>query len=174
MRGLSSVSLRRSPACELAIWTLAGFISVGAIARVALHASQAGVQIDDAVTTSVSAAVNQYFLAFSNKDYDALRVSVQAPFVVFNRTGVNTLATADDVVSAYRATMERLDQVQYGATRTDAIRVIPLTAETALANVQWHRDRKDGTLLQEGAEVLMLIKASGAWKISGMLSQDRR
>jgi len=44
----------------------------------------------------------------------------------------------------------------------------------AMANVHWRRLKKDGSLLNEGAEVLLTAKAGGQWKMTGVIPEDLR
>jgi hypothetical protein len=67
-----------------------------------------------------------------------------------------------------------LDQADYSASKATEVRLIPLQTNLTLANVHWQRFKKDNSLLNEGAEVLVLMRVDGQWKISGVMGEDLR
>ena len=47
-----------------------------------------------------------------------------------------------------------------------------LTADRALVNRTFRRNRKDRTIVLEAGAVYALSKSSGTWKICGLFAQD--
>jgi len=47
--------------------------------------------------------------------------------------------------------------------------ITPLSTTTALVDSHWRRDKKDGTLFNEGSEIMAVLKTPAGWKIAGIL-----
>jgi hypothetical protein len=120
------------------------------------------------------AMIDRYFAAFSAKDYGVFRQVFHAPFVTTRERQLTVLPTLDAVAQMYEAIRNPLDQADYSSSQASEVRVEPLSGASALAHVHWRRMKKDGTLFDEGAEVLVLAKVDGTWKISGVLGEDLR
>jgi len=56
---------------------------------------------------------DHYLLAFIKKDYDALRESFQAPFVVLDGGDMQALTSVDAVMAFYRKQLVALEQRNY-------------------------------------------------------------
>jgi hypothetical protein len=119
------------------------------------------------------AVIDRYFAAFSAKDYATFRQVFTAPYVWGGRQ-FTTLPTLDDVVQRYQAIRSPLEQADYSASKAVEVRIVPLSANGAFAHVHWRRLKKDGGLLNEGAEVLILAKVDGQWKLTGVVPEDLR
>jgi hypothetical protein len=122
---------------------------------------------------AVTATVHRYFAAFSAKDYGVFREVFNAPFVTDGRP-MGIIPTLDLVIQRYEGIRDPLDKADYAVSKAVEVRLIPLRAESALANLHWQRLKKDGGLLDEGAEVMVLAKVDGQWKITGNLGEDLR
>jgi hypothetical protein len=96
-----------------------------------------------------------------------------APFVMSGRQ-FQTLPDLDAVTAQYRGVRERLDGDDYSASRVAEMRVIPLSGRMALTPLHWERLRKNGALLNEGAETYVLAKVDGQWRMMGVLPYDLR
>jgi hypothetical protein len=123
--------------------------------------------------TAARAVIDRYFAAFSAKDYATFREVFTAPYVWGGRQ-FSTLPTLDDVVQRYQGIRNPLDQADYSASKVVEARIVPLHANGALAHTHWQRLKKDGGLLNEGAEVLLLAKVDGQWKLTGVIPEDLR
>jgi len=126
----------------------------------------------EAEKTAVIASVNAYFDAFTRKDWTAFGACFQPPYMMW-AVGAppNTFATRDDVVMRYQGVRAPLDNVDYAVSRAAQVTVRPLTLTSAMADVHWRRDKKDGSLLSEGAEILTLVKTAAGWKINGNIAE---
>lgn len=115
--------------------------------------------------------IHGYFAAFSAKRYESFPGYMQAPFLGYGREPV-IIATLDEVIASYRRIRDPLDQADYSSSKAANIRLMPQTPVHALAGVHWQRLKKDGSLLDEGAEILVMNKVSGTWKMAGVLPQQ--
>jgi ketosteroid isomerase-like protein len=121
----------------------------------------------------VRALVAEYFRAFTAKDFDAFRAVFQPPYMMWSVGGSpNTFATLDDIVARYRGLRQSLDATDYAVSKAARMIVTPLSANTAMVDVHWRRDKKDGSLFGEGGEVLMVIRTPAGWKINANLNRQ--
>jgi len=122
--------------------------------------------------TEIEQLLDRYAEAFVSKDYTKLRATIQAPFVRLPGNW-DVLRTVDDVMAWYRQQREALDKENFEprAKFLDS-RMTVLGADRALVNKTFRRYRKDGSLLAEMAVFYVVSKSSGAWKLSGILTQD--
>jgi hypothetical protein len=125
----------------------------------------------DADRSAIPAVIHNYFAAFTAKDYGSFDKHFQAPFLGYGREPV-IVATFDEVLKRYQGIRDPLDAADYSASKATEIRLIPMTPFLAQANVHWQRFKKDGTLLNEGSEFMLMSKSTGTWKIAGVLPQQ--
>jgi hypothetical protein len=115
---------------------------------------------------------DRYFQAFIKKDYAALRECVQAPFVVLTGGQMQSLESVDAIITFYRKQLESLERRNYDHSDIVNTRITPLTPDSALINKAYRRYKKDASLLEEGAAVYPVSKATGAWKLRGLIGQE--
>jgi hypothetical protein len=127
----------------------------------------------DSDRAAIPDMIHDYFAAFTAKDYGAFDKYFQAPFMGYGREPV-VIATFDEVLKRYQGIRDPLDAADYSASKATEIRLIPMTPVLAMANVHWQRLKKDGTLLDEGSEFMLMSKSTGTWKIAGVLPQQFR
>lgn len=152
----------------------------GAIALV-LAAGQAFAQpqqtppppFSEADRAAAEAVVHRYFTAFSVKDFVTFREVFNAPFVVGGRE-MSVETALEQTTSRYERLRNSFDAQDYSASKATEVRIIALHPTGALAYIHWQRLRKNGALLNEGAEVMILAKIAGQWKITGNLGADLR
>ncbi len=144
---------------------IAGFCSVSATAQEARPFGESD-------KVAIEKMYDRYFQAFIKKDYAALRECVQAPFVIFTDGNMQTLESVDAIVTFYRKQLESLERRNYDHSDIVNTRLTPLTPDGALINKTYRRYKKDGSLLEEGAAVYPVSKASGAWKLRGLMGQE--
>jgi hypothetical protein len=126
----------------------------------------------DQEKADVAAVVNNYFAAFSRKDYAALGNTETVPFLRWFVGGTPNVATSiEDVVTVSRTTRDGLDNSDYALSRAAEMIITPLSATSAMVDVHWRRDKKDGSLLQEGAEILTLLKTPAGWRINSVIGR---
>lgn len=114
------------------------------------------------------ATIDRYFAVFTANDFDAFRQMVQVPWALWPIGAAPTvLANLDDVVARSRTTREGLQATDYAVSKVTQMSITPLAANTAMVDVHWRRDKKDGSLFGEGAEILIAIKATAGWKVVG-------
>jgi len=121
---------------------------------------------------AVVATVNTYFQSFTVKDWDAFRNCFKPPYIMWVvGNPPNSFATLDDIVMRYQGVRAPLDMADYALSKAAGVIVRPLAPDSALAEVHWRRDKKDGSLLSEGAEILALVKTPTGWKINGNVAE---
>ena len=128
----------------------------------------------DADAAAVRTLIDRYFTAFSVKDYATFAQVFTAPYLMAGREGLATIPTVEGVVERYKAIRVPLENADYSASQVVEMRLTPLSGRMAMANVHWRRLKKDGSLLNEGAEVLLTAKAGGQWKMTGVIPEDLR
>jgi len=147
------------------------FLLVAAAAVVSPALSQPAPAFSPSDKTAVENVINGYFQAFTDKNYDRIRDSFQAPF--FGFSGGSVLARSlEDTVKSYRKLRESLSATDYAVSKVAEMRITALANETALVNIHWQRLKKDGSLFGEGSEIMVVTKTSGGWKICGSLGQN--
>lgn len=127
----------------------------------------------EADAEAAKAVIHRYFAAFTAQDYGAFRELFNTPYVMGGRS-LNALPTLDDVTRQYQGIRDAVGKQDYSASRAANIRIEPLSGTSALAHTHWERLKRDGSLLNEGAEVLMMTKVDGRWRITGVLPEDLR
>ena len=132
---------------------------------------------------AIDRLLDDYGQAFVTKDYAKLQQTLQAPFVRFGLsvTGTETgqgdwvtLQTLNDVMNWFRSNRDTLDKQGFLAARSQFLdaRLTVLTADRALVNRTFRRNRTDGTILLEASAIYAVSKSSGTWKICGLFAQD--
>jgi hypothetical protein len=132
---------------------------------------------------AIDRLLDEYGQAFVTKDYAKLQRMLQAPFVRFGPSVTVpetaqgdwvVLHTLDDVMNWFRTNRDALDKQDFLAARSQFLdsRMTVLTADRALVNRTFRRNRKDGTILLEAGAVYALSKSSGTWKICGLFAQE--
>ena len=122
-------------------------------------------------SADIRALVNEYFRAFTAKDFDAFRAVFQPPYMMWAiGAPPNMLTSLDEVVNRYRTLRDSLDSTDYAVSKAAAMTITPLSTTTALVDIHWRRDKKDGTLFNEGGEIMAVLKTPAGWKISGNLA----
>jgi hypothetical protein len=122
---------------------------------------------DAAAAAAVRDVIDLYFRAFSEEDWDTYRTVFSAPFVLWGVGGT------PQVLETVEANVERMQAVResqppdYAASRAERMMIKPLTTTSALVDVHWQRDGRDGSLLSEGAEILTVVRTPDGWKIAG-------
>jgi hypothetical protein len=127
----------------------------------------------EADRAAAEAVVHRYFAAFSVKDFATFREVFTVPFVVGGRE-MSVETALEQTTGRYERLRNSFDVQDYASSKATEVRVIPLHAASALAYLHWQRFRKSGDLLNEGAEVMILAKVAGQWKITGNLGADLR
>ena len=126
-----------------------------------------------AENAAVRDLITSYFRAFTVKDYDGLRTIFQAPFTIWSVAAApNVVATLNEIVMLYRGIRDPLDGTEYASSRAFRMSITPLSATSALVDVHWRREKKDGSVLEEGAEVLTVMKTSNGWRINGNIARS--
>ena len=119
---------------------------------------------------AIRALMRDYFAAFTARDYPALERYFTVPFV-FVGPRPRVITNLAVVLRAWRAIRASLEHSAYAASKIVQVRVIPMTGTQAMADVHWQRLRRDGTLLNQGAELYLVTKKSGQWQIDGHMEQ---
>lgn len=121
----------------------------------------------------IEQAWQAYSQAFVNKDYDQIRDLVQVPFFRWSDGVTAVFETPDEVINFYRSAREPLDARGYKTSRADLshARISLLSPTRVLFSVRYRRYKADGSLLEEGAQVYLMSKASGKWKVQGLMAQ---
>lgn len=121
----------------------------------------------------VRAVITEYFRAFTAKDFDAFRAVFQPPYIMWAIGGPpNVMTSLDDIVTRYRNLRDSLGSTDYAVTRAERMVVTPLSVTSALVDVHWRRDKKDGSLFGEGGEVLAVVRTPAGWKITGNVGRQ--
>jgi ketosteroid isomerase-like protein len=120
--------------------------------------------------SAITEMINDYFVAFTAKDYKALPNFFQAPFLAVGAQP-EMIGTLDAVIERYHHIRDPLDGTDYAVSKAEEIHITALSGQAALANIHWLRYKKNGLLLSEGAEFMMVSKSSGSWKICGSMGQ---
>jgi hypothetical protein len=147
--------------------TLAFILCAGICAN-----AQALAGFTPADAADVRATVDRYFDAFSKRDFAAFNDLFQAPFLVFGAGGGQLIETVNEVVARWTRVRTALDDRDYARSSATDVRVTALDGARALANVRWQRFKRDGGVLDEGAEFYAVCKNSGRWKLCGNLGQS--
>jgi hypothetical protein len=162
-------------------------IAVVVVVANLLYPGPSSAQQQERFTPSDKAAIDRllddYGQAFVTKDYAKLQQTLQAPFVRFGLSVAGTearqsdwviLQTLNDVMNWFRGNRDALDKQDFLAARSQFLdsRLTVLTADRALVNRTFRRNRKDGTILLEAGAVYAVSKSSGTWKICGLFAQE--
>jgi hypothetical protein len=125
----------------------------------------------DSVVREIETAFSNYNLALVDKKYDELTQYIQAPFVVVDNT-TRIVSDVAVVIGALRSTREALDQRAYATSIPDKAEISVLSPDRILMNRVVRHYATDGALLETRANYYLMSKASGTWKINGLMPQD--
>jgi hypothetical protein len=121
---------------------------------------------------AVAATINDYFQAFTANDFERFRSLLQAPFTRWPMGGAALpAASVDEVVTGMRDARQALEGSAYAVSRVAAMIITPTSANSAMVDVHWRRDRADGSVFQEGAEILTVVKTPSGWKVNGNIGR---
>jgi NTF2-like protein (DUF6841) len=132
------------------------------------------VKWNEAIRQEIEQVWDAYNQAFITKDYDKIRDLVQVPFLRSSEGETAVFENPDEVIKFYRSHREPLDARGYKTSRADLseARISLLSPTRVLFSVRYRRYKMDDSLLEEGAAIYLMSKASGKWKIQGIMSQD--
>jgi hypothetical protein len=118
------------------------------------------------------AAVEGYNQALVDRNYTELRDRfLHVPFVVVDETP-RVITSLEVVVDGLRKTREALDAEGYATTTISSPRVTVLVGDRVLINCRLSHLKQDGSMLTQRANLYVLVKANGMWKIGGIIPQD--
>jgi hypothetical protein len=127
----------------------------------------------DAEHADVRALITRYFEAFTAQDWDTFRTLVTVPLTLWNVGAAPTvIISQDDAVNRSKGTRTGLDGTDYATSRVVKMIITPLTGSSALVDLHWRRDKKDGSLFGEGAEILTVVRTAGGWKVNGNIPRQ--
>jgi hypothetical protein len=162
-----------------------GIIVVAALLGPGLSTAQQQASFEPSDKASIDQLLDEYGQAFVAKAYSKLQETLQAPFVrlgpsiTVNETapgagGWVVLRTMDEVMNFFRTSRDALDKQDFLAARSQFLdsRMTVLSADRALVNRTFRRNRRDGTVLLEAGAIYVVSKSSGRWKICGLFPQD--
>ncbi|MEQ1758429.1 MAG: hypothetical protein ABL986_08940 [Vicinamibacterales bacterium] len=126
----------------------------------------------EAEQAAVRTVIGRYFSTFTAGDWDGYRSVLQAPFIIWAVGGTPTVvATVDEMVARMRQTRDSLNGTDYAISRVERMIITPLSGSAALVDIHWRRDKKDGTLFGEGAEILTVVRTPAGWKVTGNMGR---
>jgi hypothetical protein len=125
----------------------------------------------DSDRAEIEKVFSNYNQALVEKKYDELTRYIQAPFVVID-SAPRVITDIGAVIAGLRSNREALDQKGYGTSRPAEARISVLSSDRVLLNRIVRHYAKDGSLLEARANFYFMTKASGTWKISGVIQQD--
>lgn len=126
----------------------------------------------DAEKAAVRTTIERYFSTFTARDWDGFRSVLQAPFIIWTvGNAPNVVATVDEMAARMRQTRDSLDGTDYAISRVERMIITPLSGSAALVDTHWRREKKDGSLFGEGAEILTVVRTPAGWKITGNLGR---
>ena len=145
-----------------------------AVATLAGLSVQPAAQRGDAADVEEQ-AIEEMFVTYNRalveKDDKLLREQLAVPFIVVDATTrlVNDLSV---VVEGLRKVREAMDVQGYATSTLGPARFIRLTEDRVLVDRAVRHLKHDGSLLVERANVYIVGKSSGRWRIAGTMPQD--
>lgn len=127
--------------------------------------------LSDAEKQAIETMFVSYNRALVEKDYLALREHLELPFIVIDDT-TRVVSDLDGVIEGFRRRREAMDPQGYSASTPGPALFLPLTESRVLMNRAIRHYKKDGTLLEEQANVYIVSRSSGRWRILGVMRQD--
>ena len=117
-------------------------------------------------------ALEGYNQALAERNYVTLLDRfLHVPFVVVDGAP-RVIAIVETVVAGLRMRRESLDAAGYGTTTIEAVRVSSLANDRLLLHSRLHHLKKDGSLLDEQANIYLMVRAADVWKVGGIIPQD--
>ena len=112
-----------------------------------------------------------YNRALIEKNYRLLGEQLAVPFIVVDST-TRLVGDLNAVVEGLRKVREAMDQQGYATSTLGLARFIRLAEDRLLVERAVHHLKHDGSLLVERANVYIVRKSSGRWRIAGAIQQD--
>lgn len=125
-----------------------------------------------AEAAQIKALIDNYFEGFTAKDYQKFPQFFQVPFLNLRNGRPAVQNDLGEVLKSYEHIRDSLDHTDYAVSKPEQIRITALSADSALVNILWRRYKKDGSLLNDGAEFYVACKSSGQWKLCGNIGQE--
>jgi hypothetical protein len=126
----------------------------------------------DEERAAVAEVISGYFQSFTDNDFDRFRGLLQAPFTRWPMGGpAMTAASLDEVVTGMRDARQALEGSAYAVSRVAEMIITPTSANSAMVDLHWRRDKADGSVFQEGAEILTVVRTPTGWKVNGNLGR---
>ena len=106
------------------------------------------------------------------RDYQKLRERfLYVPFVVVDDAS-RVITSVDAVIAGLRMTRESYEAAGYTTTEIAPSRVSVLANDRLLLNYRLRHLKKDGSLLAERANLYVMVRVAGVWKVGGIIPQD--
>jgi hypothetical protein len=127
------------------------------------------------LTKADERAIEEMFVSYNRalieKDYVALREHLESSFIVIDAT-TQVVSDLDAVIEGFRRRREAMDPQGYATSTPGAAHFLVLTEDRVLMDRAVRHYKRDGTLLQEQANVYIVSRSSGRWRIAGVMRQD--
>ena len=117
-------------------------------------------------------AFEGYNQALVERSYVTLRDRfLHVPFVIVDGAS-RVIPSVETVVAGLRARRESLEAAGYETTRIEVPRVSLLANDRLLLHARLHHRKKDGSLLEEQANIYLMVRVADIWKVGGIIPQD--
>ena len=145
-----------------------------AVATLAGLSIQPAAQRADA-TDVEKQAIEEMFVSYNRalieKNYRLLGEQLAVPFVVVDTT-TRLVDDLNVVVEGLRKVREAMEQQGYATSTLGPARFIRLAEDRVLVDRTVHHLKHDGSLLVERANVYIVRRSSGRWRVAGTMQQD--
>ena len=145
-----------------------------AVATLAGLSAQPAAQRGDA-TDPEKQAIEEMFITYNRalieKNYTLLGEQLAVPFIVVDST-TRLVGDLNAVAEGLRKVREAMDQQGYATSTLGPARFIRLAEDRVLVERAVRHLKHDGSLLAERANVYIVRKSSGRWRIAGTMPQD--
>ena len=120
-------------------------------------------------------AIEEMFAAYNDalvrRDYTALRDYLEVPFIVLDAT-TRVAADLDALTAGLQRLREAMDSQSYATSTPGPSRFLVLSAARVLMSRSVRHYRKDGGVIDQRANVYVLRRSAGRWRIEGTIQQE--
>lgn len=119
----------------------------------------------EAIEKDVFEVLDTFMASFNSMDSDAHVSTLHLPHFRLARGAMTSLETKEEAIAAHKSYFETLPDTGWHKSKWVHRKIIHMSENKVHVDIQFRRDRKDGTEITTASSLYVLIKKDGRWGV---------